>query len=295
MKLNGRTVGYAMITPAQIGKAVDEYLATNPDVFAKPVSCIYNGNELPPLPAWDKTAYPYAFIRKFGIDMYLVLSDTYEFHQHPTAGTWCVKAADDYINYKSDRSGTLTETVYAPWEQCEQVDIPSCAIKNVIWANFNIVNSDGSVYLAASDPVPVYPDGAAIPAVLYTEQTLTDAQKTQAKKNIGAEATQVLDLSDYGIDMMGAMMSAMNGQTFAAIDCSAFISAASRILEQNKVPLFYEPNIGVYGFVNAMGLDYQLVASIVGQMGDNFFKADVVFLNEGIHLFVNILNQGTSE
>lgn len=131
-------------------------------------------------------------------------------------------------------------------------------------------------------------------AILHTEQTLTDEQKAQARKNIGVEATTVLDLSDYGIDMMAAMMRSMNGQTFTEVDCTAFISAASRILEQNKVPLFYEPNIGIHGFVNAMGLDYQLVASIVGQMGENFFKADVVFLNEGIHLFLNILNQEAS-
>lgn len=135
---------------------------------------------------------------------------------------------------------------------------------------------------------------AAKSAVTHEPQTLTDEQKAQARKNIGAEATQVLDLSDYGIDMIAAMMSAMNGQTFTAVDCSAFISAASRIMEQNKVPLFYEPTMGVHGFVNAIGLDYQLIASMVGNYGSAFMKVDVVFLNEGIHLFVNILNQEAS-
>lgn len=32
MVINGKTVGYAMITPAQIGEAVKEYLAENPSV-----------------------------------------------------------------------------------------------------------------------------------------------------------------------------------------------------------------------------------------------------------------------
>lgn len=29
-------------------------------------NCLYNGVELPALPEWDKTAYPYAYLYRFG-------------------------------------------------------------------------------------------------------------------------------------------------------------------------------------------------------------------------------------
>jgi hypothetical protein len=47
----------------------------------------------------------------------------------------------------------------------------------------------------------------------------------------------------------------------------------------------------VYGFISAVGLDEQLTASIVGKTGDSFLRADVMFLNEGIHLFLSNLGQ----
>lgn len=126
-------------------------------------------------------------------------------------------------------------------------------------------------------------------AVLYTPQDLTEEQKAQARENIGAETMITLDPSDYGIDMITALMNAMNGQIFTEIDCSAFINDVTAVFAKGNMLLISVPDMDVYGFINAFAPGYQIVASLAGRYSDTFIKADVMIFPEGIYMFANQL------
>ena len=45
------------------------------------------------------------------------------------------------------------------WSEATEYDglYPTLVFKYLKWSNFDILNKDGSVYLAASEPIPIYP------------------------------------------------------------------------------------------------------------------------------------------
>lgn len=119
---------------------------------------LYNGIELPALPEWDKTKYPYAIITIAkspsigGIEYTqrkLTLLSSYQMGYNQV-GNWAVNSVGDFQEYDyftSNSEWTEADVNYA--------DAKTPAVVNIKWANFDILNEDGSVYLAASDPVPV--------------------------------------------------------------------------------------------------------------------------------------------
>ena len=185
MKLNGRTVGYAMITPAQIGQAVSEYLVANPDVVEdavltfmdkqnQPIACVYNGIELPPLPKWDNEAYPYAAMSvSFDSDgnpksAYLALMPREGILMSTGDGkplALHLSVGDTYLSssWYSYNAGAFVfsepkETMLTNEGQQGRI-MNASAIK---WTNYDISDStSGELFLAASDPVPVYDDSDA--------------------------------------------------------------------------------------------------------------------------------------
>lgn len=135
----------------------------------EPVAYLYNGVRLPKLPEWDKTAYPYAVIgqclsdgREFDYELTLypnpaTISDTTWWDgvsnmlvQKPYAPVYCYYFS---IGDADWRNGTLTDY---------DVGIVTPVSINggnfpLIWSNTALkMESDNSVYLAGSDPVPVY-------------------------------------------------------------------------------------------------------------------------------------------
>ena len=136
---------------------------------------LYNGVELPALPEWDKAKYPYAVIGTFttygGDDGFTLLTNkrlwllkepyvlgskfgalyyikTPETLANPEAGTtYC------YFN-------CLEENNYAVWEFFEEkeADGNGMTINAPEWSNYDVYTTDGTLYLAASEPVPVTPD-----------------------------------------------------------------------------------------------------------------------------------------
>ena len=135
---------------------------------SEPVAYLYNGVRLPKLPEWDKTAYPYAVISQLPVD-----SDVdYELAVYPNPATisdttWWDGVSNTLVQKPSVpvyyygfnigdadwRSGTLTNY---------DVGIVTPVSINggnfpLIWSNTDLkMESDNSVYLAGSDPVPVY-------------------------------------------------------------------------------------------------------------------------------------------
>lgn len=136
---------------------------------AEPVAWLYNGVRLPKLPEWDKETYPYAFMTVMATS------------SNTSAYLYCSPVPI----YKNDNGGLISSlitkqdgtvicytcsllsdgTVFEDWTRYENGDksVVSDASFIVIntalikWSNYDMLNySDDSVYLAASEPVPVY-------------------------------------------------------------------------------------------------------------------------------------------
>lgn len=105
-----------------------------------PKTFLYNGVELPALPEWDKTVYPYAFIEKTLFMYYLrVLTNPLA----PDGDSFRFTQPGLVTAVKSDMSG---------WDEWSEVTENT---RTPLWTNTDILNSDGTLHLAASDPIPV--------------------------------------------------------------------------------------------------------------------------------------------
>lgn len=132
----------------------------------QPTAYSYNGVVLPKLPEWDKTVYPYAVIVYFPVE--------------DTAWLW-VSVADGY--YKDDYdagSQGIWEVISVPensyygrfdYTTTDSFELKYIDRKNVtgalfvgnddgssylLWSNYDVMDESGGLYLAKSDPIPVY-------------------------------------------------------------------------------------------------------------------------------------------
>lgn len=119
---------------------------------ASPVRYSYNGVELPPLPEWDKETYPYASIYNGKI---LYISKTPQMfsvlgHNWLRLDVPILKAVysqdgnymwSDFEEISNGEDGFWYEQIYEHTK---------------MWANHNIMSTNGGIYLAASDPAPIY-------------------------------------------------------------------------------------------------------------------------------------------
>ena len=109
---------------------------------------LYNGVELPELPEWDKTTYPYAIICTTNNGNRTYLKATKTPRTYSTNATWLLTVKPVLQFLLSDGAWGEPDLDGYYWEN-ESED-------NAIWTNYDIINSvDGSVYLAASEPMPV--------------------------------------------------------------------------------------------------------------------------------------------
>jgi hypothetical protein len=118
---------------------------------------LYNGIELPALPVWDKETYPCAYII-----------------QNPTAGeswfygfwhTTLPLTMKDEKTVSSTHNDFVGGVLYAyaedtnSWELYDDTYAPIKGYTYVVavplWTNTTMLYEDGTLYLAASDPVPV--------------------------------------------------------------------------------------------------------------------------------------------
>lgn len=100
---------------------------------------LYNGVELPELPEWDKTAYPYAYI----VDNTAVVTG-YVLFVHGAQST--AKTDGTLFRYGAK--------MYVPSDNGWTLHTSSLTVNGkVVWANADVYDTDGNLYLAASDPV----------------------------------------------------------------------------------------------------------------------------------------------
>lgn len=127
-----------------------------------PIAYLYNGVQLPPLPEWDKSIYPYAYITKnlgISIPHYLVLKEKplrHYFEESLGGASYEVVGSEPCktINIMLLDSGEWEDE--ADWEYDENDDSDIFGDTCWLWASHDILKEDGTVHLAASDPIPVY-------------------------------------------------------------------------------------------------------------------------------------------
>lgn len=114
---------------------------------AEPVAWLYNGVRLPKLPEWDKTVYPYAVIA------FIDAGPIYRVY-------FCAdKCTVTGVNASYKAPYVWYQGAGDVWEyKGETADTSNVILSMVtpIWANHDVYREDGSLYLAASEPVPVY-------------------------------------------------------------------------------------------------------------------------------------------
>ena len=122
----------------------------------KPTAYLYNGVRLPALPKWDKTVYPYAYITRY---RYSPLYSLYV-----TASPVSVLYIGSIINNGGDINqfyyGALSDEL-KDWRDWG-LEWPDSGEEITVWSNSDVYYADdvsdvgGTIYLSASDPVPVY-------------------------------------------------------------------------------------------------------------------------------------------
>lgn len=119
---------------------------------------LYNGVELPGLPeTWNEAAHPHLFIRVVSLDG----SAENAVYSLFAASVAAVSYDDNGILFPSSAVGEKYAVSDGAWVESSESLSDAFYIKRndgflyTLWANFDILNSDGSVYIAASEPVPV--------------------------------------------------------------------------------------------------------------------------------------------
>ena len=131
----------------------------------------YNGVELPELPVWDKTAYPYATIQITygGYICTLIFSSVPLAYKHERMGATltyhhCLYATEtewSAIGYSCASYDKPDDWEGTPWVEEELsgygTSVTSSMNQSGIWANYDVTNfDDGSLYQVATDPVVTY-------------------------------------------------------------------------------------------------------------------------------------------
>lgn len=119
---------------------------------------LYNGVELPALPEWDTETYPYAWLKETYTSIpkrlrcFLTAMKRIEY-KYENGGIYLKRDAVRYYIGDSKEWELLEQSGESEWLSVDGANDN----KPAFWSNFTIYNEDGSVYLAASDPIPVNP------------------------------------------------------------------------------------------------------------------------------------------
>lgn len=173
--------------------------------------CLYNGVELPMLPDYDESAYPYAIIVPFDSNYRLWLSDSpfVDISSGTTYGfaTTTNNAVQRYDNSSGDAWGSYTTrtptnglyTVYA----------------QLIWSNHDILTTSGSFYLAASEPVASEDwDNPVLYTVLSPDYEVAPTVDEQYAMVIDTGMT-IEDEQDFVDSVLGGMLAGTLAPTYS--------------------------------------------------------------------------------
>ena len=125
-------------------------------IYNEPVNYLYNGVKLPKLPEWDKTVYPYAAISSSGKNSYYLRLLRYDAqYQINSWGDFAFKSTPALTsNYTASSGwGDFTENSSGAYISPTYSETVSVGVR---WTNFDLLNEDGTVFMEASEPIPVY-------------------------------------------------------------------------------------------------------------------------------------------
>jgi hypothetical protein len=122
----------------------------------QPTAFLYNGVRLPAMPNRDTAKLPYALIWLNTLGRYtLYFTDVAATRNSVGNFVYTIPKIVTY-SYIPGNAGWKYEE-FESWEDGAWTDVGIDNTSTVIWANFNVLNEDGTLSLAASpDPVPVY-------------------------------------------------------------------------------------------------------------------------------------------
>lgn len=123
-----------------------------------PIAYSYNGVVLPKLPEWDRSVYPYALLHRGENETdgvyYVFLVGNMKPHHLANGVHFCGYGyAENGDSYKAFKSYTYNP--YTTWGEFGYTYTWFLS-SNIFWTNTDILDEDGSVYMEASEPVPVY-------------------------------------------------------------------------------------------------------------------------------------------
>lgn len=124
-----------------------------PLASADPVAAVYNGVKLPPLLEYDEEAYPYVHIAD-GVMYWFASASPVPWIIKEDGGA-VVSKEHGVVSYKTSSLSKYGYKKWGEWGDSSMAYDYSAKIKPN-WANYDVLNEDGTVYLAKSDPVPVY-------------------------------------------------------------------------------------------------------------------------------------------
>lgn len=174
----------------------------------EPVAYLYNGVRLPKLPEWDREAYPYAVITKIGDE-----PDTYSYRVIADAAP-IVATATGYPSYKFK---------YGKWYEYDLstglawIDRSTSHVTNygrIVWANENVADKEGNVYMAKTEPVPVY--------------TATPKTQLMSFNGVRLPALPYIDTEAYPYVIIGREISGDNYR-LEAMGCKAYIRSSGLV------------------------------------------------------------------
>ena len=132
-------------------------------IYSEPVAYLYNGVRLPDIRMvyTDERAeqFPYAFISKYSDDYKLYAFSYKQVHSSPyydEGGGIYISSAGKEAHLDSELSQWVFWWGTGGLSGITTERADGTVATEIVWANYDILNKDGSVYLAASDPIPVY-------------------------------------------------------------------------------------------------------------------------------------------
>ena len=122
-----------------------------------PVAYLYNGVRLPKLPEWDRVKYPYAILIYHEGTLFGIKNG----HWLYCSNSPFVWNADTSIGNSAPTDGYLRTAINGgatEWGAVGEMSGSSATTirGTAVWANHDVCNEDGTTYLPASDPIPVY-------------------------------------------------------------------------------------------------------------------------------------------
>lgn len=124
----------------------------------EPVAYLYNGVRLPKLPEWDRAVYPYAVIYGFGSQfrfLFDVCSERPVRYFNSGTNGYSVGCPNGCQSLYFGTESSLWNNGQ-PYMQNDHYSRYWNSTNGPVWANFDILNEDGTVALATSEPIPVY-------------------------------------------------------------------------------------------------------------------------------------------